>query len=104
MKMRRPWPVPDLFEAKLTFGGEEGTPFVEGTPVVYRTTGLVPGQPLHFVLQADASNLPTGHHKARVDITSHFGRDSPPAMPQLPRRAWFAPARSGTPETPPTGR
>ncbi len=44
----------------------------------------------------------------RNDITSeetyYEGRDSPPAMLQLPRRAWFAPARSGTPGTPPTGR
>ncbi len=48
--------VPDKIVATLDFGGEVGK------PIHYSTDGLVPGQTVLFVMQVDASELPTGRY------------------------------------------
>ncbi|WP_202802916.1 Calx-beta domain-containing protein, partial [Singulisphaera acidiphila] len=62
-------PVPDKIVATLDFGG------IVGTPIHYSTAGLVPGQTVLFVMQVDASALPTGRHDYAIDLQAYFGSE-----------------------------
>ena len=58
--------VPDEILATLTFDG------VSGTTYSYSTSGLDAGDPLRFVLQADATSLPSGHYDYTLELTARF--------------------------------
>ncbi|SIO13416.1 RHS repeat-associated core domain-containing protein [Singulisphaera sp. GP187] len=62
-------PVPDKIVATLNFGG------IVGTPIHYSTAGLVPGQTVLFVMQVNASALPTGHYDYAIDLEASFGSE-----------------------------
>lgn len=59
--------VPTSIDAQLTFGG------IVGSTVSYSTSGLAPGNPLRFVLQANASSLATGRYGYTVTLTAWIG-------------------------------
>ena len=58
--------VPDEIRAQLTFNGTAGTTYS------YSTTGLSPGDPLRFALQADASTLATGRYDWSLKLSAVF--------------------------------
>jgi RHS repeat-associated protein len=62
--------VPDSIDARLTFNG------VQESTVSYDTTGLSAGDPLRFVLQADASSVATGYYNWSIELKAWFGGNS----------------------------